>query len=249
MSGVAAEQLAFTAHQLRSPLSIIRGYADFILDRKRKKTAEELTSAASKIKATVDRAIKTIDTLLDFHLLYAGRMAYHPEQVALNDFIKGRMEEYERAVSEKNLSFDFRPAPEKIMVFADPLHLHHVFDNLFDNALKYTKKGAIRICTEVSPRKNSAVFSVTDSGKGIPAELLESIFLPFDRGSGHTTDVKGVGLGLAIVRKLVEINGGKVWAASRGEGKGATFFVMLPIKPQELSTSARHNRMVPSNRI
>lgn len=228
--GISTEPLAFVAHQLRSPLSVIKGYADLILHGNYEESSEEIAQAASKIKINADRALKTIDSLLDFHLLQAGRMTHHPERVGLNDFIEERVKEHGKAVSEKNLSLVFKPDSKKPKVIVDPMHLHYIFDNLLDNALKYTKEGAIEVRVTAGAKEHEATVIVSDTGQGIPAELLESIFLPFERDSRLAHDVKGVGLGLAIAKRLVEINGGKVWAESDGVGRGATFYVKIPIQ-------------------
>ena len=130
--------------------------------------------------------------------------------------------------SEKKLEFTLAAPAEKILVNADATKLKQVIQNVVDNAIKYTPQGYVKIAVE---KKGSAVlFSVKDSGLGIPADLLPHLFEEFVRDEKVKQKILGTGLGLFIARKIVEAHGGRLWAESDGEGKGSSFYVELKTK-------------------
>mgnify|MGYP001609081712 CR=1 FL=1 len=223
------ESLSFTAHQLRSPLTVIKGYAELISDGTYGDVSSEVKDVGLKIKASADRAFQTIDKILDFNSLIAGRTINKSETVLLNHLIDERIKTFELLAKEKKLDLIFVPNPAEINVVADSSQLEHIISNIIDNALKYTAKGKIEIHTTLEQSGKSALVEVSDSGNGIPPEIIETIFMPFERDPRYAHDMKGMGLGLSIARKLCELNKCEVWAKSDGIGKGATFYLRIPI--------------------
>ncbi|MDP1689290.1 MAG: HAMP domain-containing sensor histidine kinase [bacterium] len=224
------ESLAFTAHQLRSPLTVIKGYADLIVDGTFGETTDGIKDAGIKIKISTDRAFKIIDELLDYNSLEVGRMTCKPETVALNSFLKENLKKFDSLALEKKLILSFIHSSEEINIIIDPSHLEHIVENIISNSIKYTEKGKIEVFTKLDLNEKFAIIEVTDTGKGIPLEILSTIFLPFERDPRHARDTKGMGLGLAIAKKLSELNGCMVWAKSEGIGKGAVFYLKIPLK-------------------
>lgn len=224
------ESLAFTAHQLRSPLTVIKGYADLIVDGTFGEATEGIKDAGLKIKAATDRAFKIIDEILNFNSLLSGKTSNKPEVIQLNNFLNERFKTFEQAAHEKNLILSFAPSSAELKVVADPSQLEHIINNILDNALKYTDKGKIEVRITIDSKNKYATVEIFDTGKGIPAEIIETIFMPFERDPRHVHDVKGMGLGLSIAKKLSEINKIKIWAKSDGPDTGAAFYIKIPLK-------------------
>lgn len=221
------ESLSFTAHQLRSPLTVIKGYADLIEDGTFGVATPEIKDASFKIKAATNRAFKIIDEILNFNSLLSGKTSNKPEIIQLNNFLSEHLKQFEQAAHEKNLILSFEPNASELKILADSSQLEHIVNNILDNALKYTDKGKIEVRTTTDAKSKFATIEIFDTGKGIPAEIIETIFMPFERDPRHAHDVKGMGLGLSIAKKLSEINKFKIWAKSDGPGTGAAFYIKI----------------------
>ena len=218
--------LAMLGHELRNPLAaIVNGAA--VLDR-----FEARAEAESRSRTIIGRQAqhlsRLIDDLLDVSRIMSGKIALRREPVDLREVVRQCVESRYAAVSHAHrvsLVTDGRP----VVVEGDPVRLEQIAGNLIDNAVKYSAPGEpIRV---VARRENGeAVLSVEDRGIGLAAEMLESIFEPFTQ-----TDVSlqrargGLGLGLAVVKGLVEQHGGRVAAHSAGLGRGSEFVVRLPL--------------------
>jgi PAS domain S-box-containing protein len=218
--------LAMVSHELRSPLSPILSWARML----RMKTLNERQSA--RALETIERSARTqaqlIDDLLDISRIVAGKLRLEVGQVDLASVIEQAVEVARPAADAKQIRLQTVLDTETGTIAGDPARLLQVVWNLLSNAVKFTPKGGrVQVTLE---RVNSHVeIAVSDTGQGVSAEFLSHLFERFQQAeTGSTRTHGGLGLGLAIVRHIVELHGGTVVAESAGEGHGATFTVKLP---------------------
>ena len=221
------EFLAVVSHELRSPLSAITGWASLM--RSGKLDGEETARAAETILRNAQLQTQLISDLLDVSAIVSGRLRLNIRPFTFGSVIKETLEVVRPAAQAKSIRLEFSMDPTVGPVAGDPDRLQQVCWNLLSNAVKFTPfGGAIQV--RVLRTNSSLQVVVSDNGKGIPPHLLSPIFERFRQGDSSTTRAHGgLGLGLAIVRHLVELHGGEVKARSEGLGKGAEFVVELPI--------------------
>lgn len=231
------EFLAVLSHELRSPLNPILGWSKLLQTRKldEAKTAQAL--------ATIERNAKLqselIEDLLDVSRILQGKLNLNVAVVNLASTIQGAIETVRLAVEAKSIeltvNLDFN-----VEVSGDATRLQQVMWNLLSNAVKFTPTGG-RVTVELTQVRNQAQIKVSDTGKGIQPDFLPHVFDYFRQEDGKTTrKFGGLGLGLAIVRHLVELHGGTVEVESRGENQGATFTVQLPLIRSEPTVDQNH---------
>ena len=232
------EFLSIASHQLRTPLTAIKGYLGMIKEGIYGEVSEEIKSTLHKVYDSNERLIKLVNSLLDISRLEMGRMEFIFKKVNIEEMIESIVDEFHIAAKKKNLSLVFErsksPLPE---IFIDAEKIRQVIFNLIDNAIKYTYRGVITIkCKVIDQGKERIRISVTDIGIGIARKEIKEIFKIYRRGTGTRLFPEGSGVGLYVVRKLVEAHGGKIWVKSEGKGKGSTFYVELPLKQQKEDT-------------
>jgi signal transduction histidine kinase len=220
------EFLAMLSHELRNPLASIQ-YAVRFLGRQ--------TSGASTqqrmqvlIERQLQRMTHLVEDLLDVSRITSGDLHLQRERVDLRDVVRHAIETLEWDLLERNhrLATELPDAP--VWLQADPIRLEQVFVNLLANASRYTDAGG-QLAAWVHTKDGEAIVRVRDSGIGIAPEALPHIFDLFKQGNAADPRSKpGLGVGLAVVRSLVELHGGSVTAASAGVGQGSEFTVRLP---------------------
>jgi PAS domain S-box-containing protein len=223
------EFLAVLSHELRSPLNPILGWSRLLQNGKldEAKTAQAL--------ATIERNAKLqaelIEDLLDVSRILRGKLSLNVSPVNLGAIVEGAIETMRLAAEAKSIAVEINLAPNVKPVSGDSTRLQQVVWNLLSNAVKFTPAGG-RVAVQLEQVDNQAQITVRDNGKGIPSAFLPYVFDYFRQADGATTrQFGGLGLGLAIVRHLVELHGGTVEADSLGEGQGSTFIVKLPLMP------------------
>jgi PAS domain S-box-containing protein len=223
------EFLATLSHELRSPLNAMLGWTRLLNTRK----FDEATT--TRAMQTIERSAKSqaqlVEDLLDVSRIIQGKLRLNVRPVELVSVIEAAIETVRPAAQAKEISLQSVLDPSAGPVAGDFDRLQQVVWNLLSNAIKFTPKQG---CTQVRlERVNSHVeIIITDTGKGIDSEFVPYVFERFRQADSSSTRVySGLGLGLAIVRQLVELHGGTVRADSEGEGKGATFTVKLPLIP------------------
>ncbi|MDP3911359.1 MAG: PAS domain S-box protein [Gemmatimonadales bacterium] len=221
------EFLALLAHELRNPLGPIRHAVNII--RSQPATAAELEWAVNIIDRQTAHMTRLVDDLLDVSRITRGRIELRRERVDVGAVLRNAVEA-NRAMIEKSghhLTMDL-PLAEPLYVDGDAARLTQVFANLIDNAAKYTDPGG-RITVGARRDGPTVTIGVTDSGIGIPAEEMPRVFEMFTQASQPLERSKGgLGVGLALVERLVRLHGGTVTARSEGPGKGSEFIVQLP---------------------
>ncbi|BAZ17964.1 PAS/PAC sensor hybrid histidine kinase [Calothrix sp. NIES-4071] len=221
------EFLAVLSHELRTPLNPILGWSKLLQSGKldEAKTAQALITIERNAKLQAD----LIEDLLDVSRILQGKLSLNTTQVNLVSIIEAAIETVHLAAEAKSIKIETAFENTKVEISGDSSRLQQVVWNLLSNALKFSPASAhVQVCLECVDKQ--AQITVSDTGIGIKPDFLPHIFDYFRQADSTTTrKFGGLGLGLAIVRNLVEMHGGIVTAESPGEGSGATFTVRLPL--------------------
>ncbi|HEY0408411.1 MAG TPA: PAS domain S-box protein, partial [Pyrinomonadaceae bacterium] len=221
------EFLATLSHELRTPLTAVLGWAKLLSSGQL--DAETSTRALDTIQRNARAQQQIIEDILDVSRIITGKIRLEVAPVELASVIESAMEAVRPAADAKAIRLEAELDKEIGLVMGDPARLQQVIWNLLSNAVKFTPHGG-RIELRLRESDAHAEIVVTDTGEGIKAEFLPFVFDRFRQADGSTTRVHGgLGLGLAIVRHLVELHGGTVKAMSEGEGQGASFIIALPL--------------------
>jgi PAS domain S-box-containing protein len=221
------EFLATLAHELRNPLAPIR--SGLQLMRRAKGDPAALARVEDIMDRQLDHLVHLVDDLLDVARITRGQIALKPERIALAEVLRAAVDTSMPLVEASRHRLDLRLPDAPLTLVADPIRLTQVVSNLLNNAAKYTPRGgAIVLAAERAG--DQAVIAVSDNGIGIPPESLESVFQMFTQVA-HASQRShgGLGIGLSLVRSLVELHGGSITADSAGLGAGSVFTVRLPL--------------------
>lgn len=220
--------MGIAVHDLRSPLSVIKGYVDLFADGLLGEMTEEQMDVLRRMNVACGGMLELIENLLDVTAIESGHLELRKRETDLEAFLKGCHENACLLAKAKSIKISLELEPRLPKIVIDPERVGQVVNNFITNAIKYSYPG-----TEVTmraKRSGSAVeVSVTDHGQGIPAEELPKLFEEFSKLSVRPTGgEKSTGLGLAIAKRMVEAHGGKIWAESRA-GAGSAFKFTLPL--------------------
>jgi signal transduction histidine kinase/CheY-like chemotaxis protein len=220
------EFLATLSHELRTPLNGIVGWASLLRSGTLK--GERLARALASIERNARAQARLIDDLLDVSAIISGKMRLEIRPLYLTPVIEAALDAVRPAAEAKSIHLEAACDALAGAVPGDADRLQQVVWNLLSNSVKFTPRGGtVRVCLERS--EGQARIVVSDTGRGIAPEFLEHVFEPFRQADGSSTrSHRGLGLGLAIVRRLVELHGGQVRAESGGPGRGARFTVEIP---------------------
>ena len=220
------EFLATVSHELRTPLNAILGWAELL--RQGNLEATRTTRALETIVRNARAQNRLIEDILDVSRIVTGKLELVLEPVEVVPTLVSVLENVRLTARSKDIELTSRVEPLAGLVWGDAGRLEQVFANLLDNALKFTRSGG-QVQVQLERNGDRVVITICDTGVGIAPELLPYIFDRFRQGDGSTTRTYGgLGLGLAIVRHLVEAMHGKIIAQSAGVGQGATFTITLP---------------------
>lgn len=219
--------LATLAHELRTPMTSILGWVQML--KTDSKESAEVGEAIAMIESSTRIQATLVEDLLDVSRIIAGKLKIVPAPTELGPLVESVIATFRNACNEKGVDLQSEIEPSPLSIWGDPTRLQQIVWNLLSNSIKFTPAGGtIRVSLERGG--NDAVIRVQDSGEGIDAAFLPHVFERFEQGEGGTRRSHGgLGLGLAIVRHLVEAHGGSIGAASDGPGKGAKFTVRLPL--------------------
>jgi PAS domain S-box-containing protein len=221
------EFLATLAHELRNPLAPICAAAELL--KQAKTLAPELQAATAILERQARHMTHLVDDLLDISRITSGRIRLHPEPLELTELVKAVIESYRQsAETTRHQQIILAASSEPLHVIGDRIRLTQVFSNILHNAVKYTPPGG-RIDIALRAEDREAVVSIRDNGIGIPREMLDHIFEPFaqlDRSYERADG--GLGIGLTLARRLIELHEGRIEARSEGRGQGTEVLVHLP---------------------
>jgi PAS domain S-box-containing protein len=220
------EFLATLSHELRTPLGAILGWIQLL--KTETLTDAQRAHAIDTIDANAKLQTQLVADILDVSRIITGKLRLEVKWVELGEVVSSAVETLRPAAVAKGIAVDVRVDPQLGPVRGDPERLQQVMWNLLSNAIKFCVRGG-KVGVTVAPHGNEVEITVSDDGEGIPADILPHIFERFRQGDNSTRRRHGgLGLGLAIVRHLVELHGGTVVANSPGPGQGATFHIQLP---------------------
>ena len=222
------EFLATLAHELRNPLAPIRNAVEIL--KRPNLTAEDFQIARRITESQLNQMVRLVDDLLDISRISSGKVQLRKQRVTVKSIVDQALQNSQPHVDAAGHRVSLSLPPSPIHIEGDPMRLAQVVSNLINNACKYSENnGSIEIKAAVETEK-ILILSVKDTGIGIAAEHLPRIFELFSQvGAVSNRSQDGLGIGLALVRGLVELHGGSVEARSEGVGKGSDFIVRLPI--------------------
>lgn len=230
------EFVSIASHQLRTPLSIIKWYTEFLLKPEKQKnmTAEQI-GYVKTINQSNLRMIRLVNDLLDISRVESGKIQIRPEQTNIVELTENIIKENHALADKKKIKTTFKYENSIPLLMVDPKRIGMVIENLLSNAIKYTKddSGGI-VSIELSEDGKKFLFSIADNGVGIPEKEQKNIFKKFFRAN-NTMKLKtsGTGLGLFIAKAIVESHKGKMWFVSK-ENEGTTFYFNLPLKHKKM---------------
>ena len=221
------EFLATLSHELRTPLTSLLGWSSVL--REAKRDEKVLTQGLEAIDRNARVQAQLIDDLLDVSRIVSGKLNLDVRPLDIASVVRAAINVVRPAADAKAITLDYHAEPGVGAISADSARLHQIIWNLLSNAVKFTPHGG-KICVRVEQDGSNARVTVKDTGQGIDAEFLPRVFDRFRQADSSTTrSFGGLGLGLAIVRHLVELHGGTVSAQSEGVSKGATFVATFPL--------------------
>jgi signal transduction histidine kinase len=220
------EMLAIVAHDLRNPLNVVMIARGLLAETDQ--PGERRDQLLAVMRRAIQRMNRLVEDLLEVVRQESGKMTLVLEAVSVADILEQTGEMCQATAMERNIFLRINEAPSGLLVTADEERILQVMSNLVDNALKFAPRGG-SVELECERKGTEAVFSVVDSGPGIAPEDLERLFEKF--WQRRRSDTRGVGLGLAIARGIVEAHGGRIWAESM-VGNGSTFYFILPVVTQ-----------------
>jgi PAS domain S-box-containing protein len=231
------EFLATLAHELRNPLAPIRNSLEIL---KISEHDPSLDSVLDVMNRQLVQLVRLVDDLMDVSRITRNKLQLRLERIDLASVIRGAVETSQPLIQANGHELTLILPPEEICLKADTTRLAQVFANLLNNAAKYTERGG-RIRLAVTRHDDEVVVSIQDNGIGIPKEMLSKVFDLFAQvGTTLEHAQGGLGIGLMLVRRLVEMHGGSVEARSGGPSMGSEFLVHLPVAPPLAQASAPH---------
>lgn len=224
-----SEFISIASHQLRTPLTSIKGYVSLIMEETYGKIDKKIKEALSKVYVSNERLIQLVDNLLNISRIESGKIEYKYDNWQIENIINELIDNFIFSAKKKNLYLHLDlPRHPLSMIKIDGAKIKEVISNVIDNAIKYTNKGGVTIKAEEVKDKIRVI--VSDTGIGIPKNEISYVFTKFSRGHDISRlQTSGTGLGMYVGKSLVEAQNGKIWVESKGEGKGSKFIIELPM--------------------
>lgn len=225
-----SEFISMASHQLRTPLTAIRGYLSMLKEGDFGKPTDLMAMPLNNILLSIERLIKLVNDLLSISKIELGNIKIDKKPVKIEEVLQSCFDELKIKAKEKKLKFIFQKPKEKLPeIMANELALRQIILNLLDNAIHYTIKGEVILSAEIK-NSNNILIKVEDTGQGIDKQEMVNLFKSFVRGSAGTNlFIEGTGLGLSVAKKYIDLHQGKIWAESPGIGHGSAFFAELPV--------------------
>jgi signal transduction histidine kinase len=238
------EFLATLSHELRNPLAPLRNALHLMRVAPPDDPAVE--RARDIMERQVDHLVRLVDDLLEMARINRGALELRTERLELASVVRNALETSEPLIVAAGHRFELSLPGEELWLEGDRVRLAQILANLLNNAAKYTPRGG-HISLQARREDGHAVIAIRDSGRGISAEWLPRIFEMFHRGSGHgEVDQGGLGIGLALSRRLAEMHGGTIEARSEGAGHGSEFVVRLPLAPVQSPSAEQETKVAPA---
>ncbi|OHA63067.1 MAG: hypothetical protein A2842_02520 [Candidatus Wildermuthbacteria bacterium RIFCSPHIGHO2_01_FULL_48_25] len=224
-----SEFLSIASHQLRAPLTAIKGYLSMLMEGTYGTVGEQQKRPMQNVYDSNERMIKLVNDLLNISRIESGKVEMKMEEGSVEKILESVVQELQVKAHEKRLDLVFEKPQSPLSLFRfDKEKMRNVVLNLVDNAIHYTEQGSVKV--QARQTAQNTIISVTDTGLGMREEEIARLFQSFTRGeTGNRAWAEGSGLGLYIAKQFVALHRGRIWAESKGQGKGSTFFVELPL--------------------
>ncbi|OHA79926.1 MAG: hypothetical protein A2747_01760 [Candidatus Yonathbacteria bacterium RIFCSPHIGHO2_01_FULL_44_41] len=231
-----SEFLSIASHHLRDPLTVIKGYASMLGEGSFGELSAPVKEAVEKIFHSSERLITMISDFMDISRIESGDMRYKFADVDMKRLVLDITGEMKQSADRAHLTFnttinDGISNDEQFITVGDAGKLRQVISNLIDNSIKYTPRGEISLLLSKSTNGKKILFSISDTGIGMSEVTKEKIFRKFSRAEGVSkVYTEGTGLGLYVAKEVIKKHEGRIWAESKGEGAGSTFYLELEVK-------------------
>lgn len=235
LNNAKTEFVSIASHQLRTPLSTVKGYTSLLLEGDLGPVSEPVADVVKKISTSNERLIRLVEDLLSVSRIESGKMQYSFGPCDLRGVVREVVDFFAQRAKEKSIDLVFSDSGTAgSEIIADEGKIREVVVNIVDNAVKFTPRGSIHVV--VADIAQGVRITVTDSGVGLNRADIPYLFEKFSRGREHTKSVaEGTGLGLFVARSIVLAHGGRIWAESDGPERGSRFIVDLPRKQTNMS--------------
>jgi signal transduction histidine kinase len=250
LDNAKTEFISIASHQLRTPITAIKGFTSLLLEGSYGEISETVHNALDKIYISSERLVNLIEDLLNVSRIESGRMTFAFEKASVEKLLKELYDNFILVAKNKKFYLDLKmpevPLPEILMDYSK---IRELASNFIDNALKYTEKGGVTIKADLretgvliddhgfviegekSPFGKMVRITVSDTGIGIPKEEIPYLFKKFSRGKDVSRlHVGGTGLGLFVGKAIAEAHHGQVWVESDGAGLGSRFIIEIPLE-------------------
>ena len=222
-----SEFMSFAAHEIRTPLTVIKGYASLILEGDLGEINKKAKDAVQKIMISSNHVITLIAQYLNKSKMELGQLSYFPVVFDMGKLIKDTAQNFKVNAEQKGIALTAEVNSSLIYnVKADEGKIREVIGNIIDNAIKYTDKGWVVV--SVTKKDSKVLVKIADTGVGIPKKTMPKLFKKFSKAGIGKINLLGTGLGLFLAKTFVEAQKGRVWAESKGQDKGSQFYVELP---------------------
>lgn len=234
--------LANMSHELRTPLTAIVGYSSVLVDGVFGALTDKQQDAINAIARSSEHLKNLIDDVLNLARIESGKEQAEPDRVTVRDLLQQTHKLMMQTALGKGVTLQPISVPDEVLdaaIFVDPKHIHQILINLMSNAVKYTPRGG-KVWIDAELVVDKVKVLVHDTGVGIPPSKVAKLFERFERGEdAYSKSQEGTGIGLNLTRRLVELNGGRIGVESI-EGKGSTFWLLLPVAADQKHTVVRH---------
>lgn len=222
-----SEFVSIASHQLRSPLTAIRGYTSMLMEGSYGDIPEKAMEAIDRVSQSSQHLVALVEDLLNISRIESGKMSYNFVSVDLEKMTEDIIGALLPNAQKSKLDLTFETDKDgPYLISADNEKIRQVILNLIDNSIKYTPSGFIKVRLSKDKASNKISLRVEDSGVGVSPELMDRLFEKFSRGDDkNKLHVNGTGLGLYVAKEIIKAHKGDIWVESPGEGKGSTFFV------------------------
>jgi len=240
VSRLKSEFLANMSHELRTPLNSILGFSEILKDNLAGVLSEQQrVESLEAIHASGEHLLQLINDVLDMSKIEAGRMDLVLEEFVVDSAFREVLTVVKSLAGRKGIELSFLIEPEDLAIYADKGKVKQILYNLLSNAIKFTPEaGAIAVEARLRKQAQDIMVTVTDSGVGIPAEHIDKIWGEFYMIQGEHQKQKGTGLGLALVKRLVELHGGTITVTSK-DGRGSIFAFTVPLQAGQSNEQGR----------
>ncbi|OGZ07388.1 MAG: hypothetical protein A2762_04920 [Candidatus Lloydbacteria bacterium RIFCSPHIGHO2_01_FULL_54_11] len=225
-----SEFVSLVSHQLRAPITAIKGYASLLMEGFYGKLSVKTKEPAERIFLSSQRLVKMVADFLDLSKIEQDAMSYNMTSVDIGEVLRDVATDFVFVAKEKDLTLEINvPAKQKFVVSADDGKLRQIISNVIDNSIKYTPKGSIAVSVGRDTAKKTVAVRIKDTGIGLSPDDKEHIFGKFTRGKGgQKENTGGSGLGLYVAKKMLEAQKGNLSVESDGVGLGSTFVIEFP---------------------